>query len=1300
MKKSILAAVLAGLCAWTGTADFPRLRLDGEKVAIPADWKGRSVGFEQKLAFCEVDVIVNGRKAGTAYAPDGMVEISQFLKFGSENEIKTVERPAVAYVGRGDGSYANRNGKTRVGDAMLVARTPAYVDDFFVRPSWREKKLYVDAEIESARDMEGEVSVFVSDAPGSSVIVKGSKKARLVMGPNVVRVEIEWANPIPWEPVAHPKTYDCRVELAAGGAKCDSNRPSTLFGFREIWHEGREIMLNGHVQRFRGFWNQGVPRDMNDLHKYGYNLSYETHKHWAYLFEDEKSLIEKSKAGVAVFAGMPSIYFVHDAIRSDPKCTEAFRRSLKAWMRTWRNYPAIIAASTGVNQICPEMNMKPEHLGQTPQQGGVVENIEFAANIAREMNPNCLYFSHADGTEADISSSNLYFNFTPLQEREEWLSQWSTNGILPWYAAEFGAPYYACWFHSRVPEMTEWLAAYYGERAYREETEDMLRFSKDFAKDCLRKTHGGWVNGKDLYAFNPLAEEYSRMLVYRTNRAWRYYGLNGGLMYLTSWPWDSPNTMRDRQMQANGDIVTFIGGEGDPTDRTHAYASEAEIRKSLVFIWDGQGDNELTADWKFADASGKTVKSGRESVKLAQGEIRKVPVVVKAPAVKERRSFRFEAVFNARRGFDKPANATVKTDSFDVEVYPVEVQKPRNRKDVAIYDPEGRTAPLFVECGVGAKAFDTLDAAIAAKPKFLVVGWRALSKGQGLEKAASAIESGMRVLVMQQKADVWRLLGFKVEDSMARRMFNNGLAGVDDIDLAHWAGSPIEDVPFGNVMKHETRRGPRWTHHHAVSGTPILIPQRGGFVPLVRGEFDLSYSALLKERLGRGAVYFCAFDFEGRDCPAAKRVFAAVAREFLDGRDVEPAKLVVDGAHAERIAKTMGLDCSKYGGKSEKDAVLLVGRDSRLSADVVKGWKGPAAMVVANDAIADSIAGLGEKAEFYRGRAGDHLMRSRDGIEYRPFKDGSAVKKVGRVLLDQLDPFQCGDRYRSGDGKAAKLARGGWGSVPKGDKDLLLRNASQSEDNFMRRYSTTLAGFGVGAGAKVFARSLYTKPEQAYDPISQYNVLGPWPSEKDDDHYMVDTIFPVDESKGGDSGRLAEEMAIRGDVQPNPRFHPLGLKYLDSTPKDLWFLDWRPVVKSRDDGFVDYSQAHPLIAAQSFCTCYCVGFFKRREAGEITVRFGVDWRGKIWVNGVAYPPVYGGHKDEGSVIYEHVKVHAGDNYVTVKAGCGQSAKTFWLNISHELQPGEVSRVRVPELDGTDLYETANAGFDPYEYVYW
>ena len=60
-----------------------------------------------------------------------------------------------------------------------------------------------------------------------------------------------------------------------------------MIGFREVWREGKEIMLNGHVQRFRGFWNQGLPANAADVHLYGYNLSYETLRHWGYWSEDE-----------------------------------------------------------------------------------------------------------------------------------------------------------------------------------------------------------------------------------------------------------------------------------------------------------------------------------------------------------------------------------------------------------------------------------------------------------------------------------------------------------------------------------------------------------------------------------------------------------------------------------------------------------------------------------------------------------------------------------------------------------------------------------------------------------------------------------------------------------------------------------------------------------------------------------------------------------------------------------------------------------------------------------------------------
>ena len=1315
----VLAAAFAALSA---AAAFKE-----GKTAIPAEWKGKSVRYEQKLGFCEVDVMVNGKKAGTAYAPDGSVEIAPFLKFGAENEITTVERKADAYYGRGDEpSGARRDGKHRLSAAALVPRTAAWIDDFFARPSWREKKLFVDVEIESLSREDAVVEVELSDARGMPVLKRAKKAARLEKGSNVVKIELPWTDDIvAWEPVAGAKTYDCRVKLSAGGKECDSRRPRSMIGFREVWREGKEIMLNGHVQRFRGFWNQGLPANAADVHLYGYNLSYETHRHWAYWSEDEKDLAKKSSAGIAVFTGMPSIYYVHDAIRRDPKCTEQFKRSLKAWMRTWRNYPCIVAASTGVNQICPERNMRPEILGQVREEGGVVDNIEFAAAIAREMNPNCLYFSHADGTEADISSSNLYFNFTPLQEREEWLSQWATNGILPWYAAEFGAPYYACWFHSRVPEMTEWLAVYYGERAYELEDEGMLSNSRAFAKSCFNNTHGGWVEPgrRDLYQFHPLAEEFSRMLVKRVNRAWRTCGQNGGLMYLQSWPWDKANTVRDRQCVANGDFIAYIGGDPEPTDKTHAYRPGDEVRKCLVFVWDGQGGNDVTAKWRVEEIGGGTAASGTEKVSLKQGEVKSVPVVFKTKPANAEKRYRLAAEFSIAKGGDNPANVTMKSDSVEFEVYPKRAPRVWKGAPVALFDPNGKTAPILDDLGVKYVPVDSLEG-VPKKTERLVVGWRALSSAQGLEKLAPRVEEGLKILVMQQTADVWQSLGFTVEDSMARQMYNVSLERVADRDLGYWAGAPVEDAAFGNVMKHETRRGPRWTHTHAVSATPILIPQKVGFRPLVRGEFDLSYTALLEEQIEEGSVTFCAFDFEDRvaKCPAAWRVASATLDRFLHGETSAPTKVYTSGRAAERLAKTMSVASSPYkGGKLENAELLIAGPDSDIDfASLVKCVGSGRSYVFGNPRLAAEAGIADSTGTVYRVRdvkglpaslfagVGPSLMRWRDGVNVTRLKSangfsasgGGLFAVKGGIVFDAVDPFQACDRYRAVGGKAAVLDRGGWGSVPKGEKDLYLRSASQSEDNDMRRLAIVFGNLGVGADGKVFARSLYTKPSEQYEPIAQYNVLGPWPSEKDDDHYMVDTIFPVDESKGGDSGAFAEEMAVKGDVQPNPRFHPLGLKYLDETPADLRFLDWRPVVKSRADGYVDYATAHPLIAAQSFCTCYCVGFFKRQAAGEITVRFGVDWRGKIWVNGKAFAPVYGGHKDEGSVVYEHVPVKAGDNYITVKAGCGQSVKAFWLNISHEPQPGEVVRTRVPGLDDVDLYESANPRFDPYEYVYW
>jgi len=149
--------------------------------------------------------------------------------------------------------------------------------------------------------------------------------------------------------------------------------------------------------------------------------------------------------------------------------------------------------------------------------GWKTELANRTADAGRKVNPNVLFFSHADGNCADIASHNLYLNFTPLQEREEWLSHWSRRGRLPYQAAEFGAPYFQSWYKDGVFLQTEYTAIYYGEDVYRDEPPDILR----------RTRPGVYIRRVQ----SPNYWRFIRDFVWRTNRAWRTFGLNGGLVY-------------------------------------------------------------------------------------------------------------------------------------------------------------------------------------------------------------------------------------------------------------------------------------------------------------------------------------------------------------------------------------------------------------------------------------------------------------------------------------------------------------------------------------------------------------------------------------------------------------------------------------------------------------------------------------------------------------------------------------------------------------------------------------------------
>ena len=1118
---------------------------------VPKSWAGRSVRYEQQLNWCDAVVFVNGKKAGVALHPDGAVELAPFLKFGKPNELRIfitnrgygTGEPGIVYAGRDD--YC-KNKDLFYSPAKINVRSPAFVEDVWGIPSWRNKnvtwrcvvpslddcKVELVASVWEDRGRDPESKKLASELNGEKPIKVWRKAFDLKAGTNTVEFACDWADAVPWE-LDDPHLYNVRVIPVLKGGKEGDSMERFVFGFREQWLEGRTVMANGHPQRWRGFWRQGMPKDVADVKKSGFNMVYATHQHESRYEEDIKFQESLARAGIQMFTGTPTISQRKGKILSDPFVRAQFERCVEHWARSHRNLPTIAGASVGVNMMCAAWWMMGAcDMGRHRD----LEKNEIARcmNVARPfVNPGTLFFSHGDGNLGDVGNCNFYFNYVPLQEREEWYSHWAQHGEIPCYPAEFGAPYYAVWFGyvHKTPQMTEWLAKVYGERAYREEEDAMLERALEFARSCARFTHGGWVEPgrRTLYDFSPLGKTFNGLLIDRVSRCWRAFGQGPSPMYLDSWKWDDDpdNWMLRNHELSNRDLACFLGGAPKFTDKTHAYVSGENVEKTLVFVWDGSRPTAVDTGWRLVEsATGKVVAKGMQRVKLNPFEIRFEPIAFALPDVKGRRAdYRLEVAF---RGDNVAPDD--RRDAFDLSVYPAAA--PVLAGEVALFDPRGESAPVLAACGVSARKVDSLDALVEAGEKDglrLVVGHRALdglTNSNALDRLAAHVQGGGRALVLAQGPDAWKGMGFKFEDSLPRALVNVALDGVDDTDLSYWRGMPMplrdgEGWTYGPDWGHIQRDGPqkgrgwRWKHTHAVASEMLLIPQRAGFRPLVRGDFDHSYSPLLRLTSGKGSVTFCTLAFEGRvgegatnKCPAAASVALATFREFLADKSAAEAPVFVHGEEAERLAASLGVDVRPWNpGDSLRGGVLLaggtnvairledvkraVGKDGhalllRCNAAAAEAglapsvgatmrreaWDDKSKKVVTNDvpfalwrvADADFVRTLPGFAD-----VGPSLLRLRDAAPvdalhpaagWKVDKKGAiAVSDDGRIVFDQIPLYLLADRARAA-------------------KDWVAHRVwSQSQDNQLRRHALLLGNWGAKPVEATLARALHLAAE-------------------------------------------------------------------------------------------------------------------------------------------------------------------------------------------------------------------------------
>ena len=1050
---------------------------------VPAAWKGRRIWVELPVPIrrCDGVVFVNGQKAGDILRPGGMLDITAFVRCGETN--------AIALFLTQDGSGTTR-GVTKVNRwdngiprglmafPNLLATDGAFVSDVFADPSVRKRELTLEVEIDADRDAEARLEARIL-APDGGTVKTLTLPVKLKKGINRFKPQIPWSDPHFWD-FGDGYLYTCDVALKTGDSM--EVYPAFRFGFRELWREGKNLYMNGrplHMRLCYSFQASAI-KAMRFLQDVGYTVLAYSHEYngFPYIPEILPIMDHADEVGMGVIVSCGAVLsLTDDTLPENPQAQETYREFVSHFHRKYRNHPSLVASYVSQMIICDIADFPPNKIGQTVGSSNRDKVIDKAREINREFNPNILYYSHADGPNGDMSSGNLYFNWTPQQEMDEWLSEWAVKGVYPWHGAEFDTPYGGCWWYGGGFGMTEHLAAFFGDKAYEGEPARELDSDLEFSA-ANRSGHGvASLRALDRYADMPLYWTWRKTAVQGINRHWRGYGLNGGLLWFNlDEAYGSPVNAFGQRMDSlfqryrevpenfvpgirpdwanpgydiykpvNQDFCGYLAGSPEQADKTHAFYVGESVEKQAAFIWDGHAKRAFTADWR-ACLLGDKPEGGVER-EIAGGHLART--MEPGAIAFEKFSFRAPEVDRKQYGRIELTYSDGTKDTFPFEVYPrktIAKLGDTGAVRLAVFDPDGKDEQMLTILGIPHRTV-ALPSEIG-DATHLLIGRRALAKFN-LGVKSDRLSAGLKILIMPQTPETWVSLGFQVQDTMSRTMFlrdkaNPSFVGLDADMLSYWRGAPDYGEPYKRVMEHSTQRGPCGSRRHTVAGLVLQVPEKAGFVPLIDGEYDTNYAALMRFEYGKGALTACTLDLEERvgTDPAATEVACSVLADFLNYRGEDAEAIFCEGEAAAKFATELGFATSENGG------VILAGSDAHADWPTLraKAAAGATVCVYANSALAKAAGFKIEPRQFYCAKVGDgplfrcftpSLLRWRDvlkadalvGTEADPSAvalakadaanavisaDGLFAEMTigqGRVVFCQVDPFQLSRRY-------------------------------------------------------------------------------------------------------------------------------------------------------------------------------------------------------------------------------------------------------------------------------------------------
>ncbi len=784
------------------------------------------------------------------------------------------------------------------------------------------------------------------------------------------RFSAGWENPALWDLHTPRNLYTGVMTLTEDGKPADVTLPER-FGFREFRIEGRNYMLNGspihlrayHLPNYSAFWMADKASKENSLEAFrrlrelGFNFSISRNYNFA---EGETNYLRGHCEAADEFGHLHSMSLPHPWQFGDLTVAEnadRFAKMSSYLIRKYWNHPSLILWVTNHNHGGAWGDQNPLRIGGEYKRADSEDEIKMkepgranflaAQKRIAEVDPSRPTYSHASGSLGGHYSLNAYFNWAPKQERSDWLENFSETGRYPLSFVEWGLPHIASFSSYRWPEfiwrtedvMTVWdaeyLAAEYGDSAA-EWTPERLKLLDKLIALGSGKTRWGALSkiaGSLPGVIQIQADYFSDNL--RAMRAWgiglllpwddyanyeaipgdfpppenpgRWQNLNAPGLVPDYFNWgDYILTARRERFRLsplgkaiqrwNQPVIAFIGGEAPFTSKEHVYLPGGTIAKQLVLLNDGREPLECEYEtW----IKGINARPARGKVTVGAGEKALIPVSLELP--ERTRPGRYEMAAK----FTFPGGEPPQTDTFTLDVTPPAL--PREKGEVALYDPRGMTAKLFDRLGVPYRKVDA--AAVPESSGVLVIGREALDPAGALP-VLDAVRDGRNVLIFEQKPEVLNRLGFRINEYGLRRLFprtpeHPALAGLDAGLLADWRGEGTLLAPY---LDYDQFFCPSWQwngfkntriwrcrNRGVLANALIEKPTVGNFTPIADGGFALQYAPLLEYREGKGRILFCQAEVTGRSLtdPAADQLAVNLVDYLRSAGPVETVRFAV-----------------------------------------------------------------------------------------------------------------------------------------------------------------------------------------------------------------------------------------------------------------------------------------------------------------------------------------------------------------------------------------------------------------------